>query len=466
MSGYMFMGGPAFAYRVGWHALWYAVGDAGGSIFNISVLGRRMRRLSQIFGSLSPIEYLENRYESPMVRIVGSLISLVFLSAYVFAQFIAAGKTLSSIFGFSYVTAIIIGVVVILLYTTMGGYLAVAWNDFFQGIVMVSGMVLVLTACLIELGGLTGLNNALSKIDPTYLSIWGKGLEYQGQWAMILGAILIYGIGYAGLPHCVVRHMSMKAPETARSALIWSTIWNQLFVYSPYLLGLAGIVLLPELSDPEMVIPTLVEQMFPGVIAAIVLAAILAAVLTTADSLLMQEVSILSRDIYERFINQKAEQKRTVYITRLFLVFVGLIGGLVAIYQPPGVFWLVIFAFGVLSNSFLVPYIAAVYSEKANKYGCLGAMIGGGLTNFIWTLLKIDAITGVHPYFAGLVVSLLCYFVFNPFGPKPSETVIKAVRKAKGAASLRVPRVIEKGMNKALAPEANAIADFLGSSLV
>jgi sodium/proline symporter len=463
MSGYMFMGGPAYAFEVGWYSLFYAVGDAGGSIFNIAILGKRMRRLSEILGCLSPIEYLEKRYESSAIRVVGSIIALVFLSGYVIAQFIAAGKSLSSLLGIPYSMALIGGVTAILFYTVTGGYLAVAWNDFFQGIVMVTGMVGVLILGLIKIGGLTGLNHQLAAIDPTYLSVWGKGLIYQNQWGVLAGAILIYLVGYMGLPHVVVRHMSMKSPETAKSALLYATFWNQLFVFAPYILGLMGIILLPNLTDAEMVIPELAFMLFPGAIAAIILSAVMAAIITTADSLLMQTGSILSRDVYARFINPNASEKQLVLASRAMIFGTGVVGVAIALFQPPAVFSLVIFAFGVLANSFLVPYVAAVYWEDANKAGALGAMIGGGLTNFVWTLAKLEAVTALHPFFAGLIVSTLCLFIFNRFGSKPSQKIIDAVRKASGKSSRNVPKTIQASTSKMLAPEANAISKFMAS---
>jgi sodium/proline symporter len=192
MSGYMFMGGPALAFQQGWYALWYAIGEAGGSIINLSVLGKRMRRLSELLGALSPIEYLEKRFESPAIRVVGSIISIIFLMAYVFAQFIASGKTLTMLTGFPYEVCLIIGVSVIILYTVSGGYLAVVWTDFFQGIIMVLGVLGIGIMAFFSVNGLSGLNAAIADIDPTYLSIWGKDLVYYGQWDVVLGGIFIY----------------------------------------------------------------------------------------------------------------------------------------------------------------------------------------------------------------------------------------------------------------------------------
>ena len=162
-----------------------------------------MRRMSELLKALSPVEYLEKRYESTGIRIVGAVISIVFLFAYVFAQLIAFRKALEALTGLSYEFALIIGVSVIIIYTVTGGYLAVVWTDFFQAIVMVVGMVGILIMGLIHVGGLSGLNASLAQIDASYLSIWGKDLEFYGQWGVIIGAILIYSIGYMGC------HMSL-----------------------------------------------------------------------------------------------------------------------------------------------------------------------------------------------------------------------------------------------------------------
>jgi sodium/proline symporter len=459
MSGYMFMGGPALAFQQGWYALWYALGDAGGAIVNLSVLGKRMRRMSEILGALSPIEYLEKRYESGAVRIIGSIISIVFLFAYVFAQFIASGKALESLTGLPYTWALIIGVGVIIAYTVTGGYLAVVWTDFIQGIVMVVGVVGIAILGFAHIGGLSGLNERIGQIDTSYLSIWGKDLAYMGQWGVVLGAVLIYSIGYMGLPHVVVRHMSMKSTKTVKSAIMYAATWNQLFVFSPYLLGLMAIVLIPNLNDPEMVIPTLAYEFFPGVVAAILLSAVMAAIMSTSDSILMQTGTILSRDIYQRFIDKSASQNKMVLVSRLCILAAGVIGVIVAVYQPPSVFALVIFAFGVLGNSFMVPYVASVYSKKSNSVGVICAMIGGGTTNVIWTSMDLQSITALHPFLAGLVISILGMVIGNKFGRAPSQPILESFEEAKG--DRRVPRSIDKNIARDLSPEAKNISEFI-----
>lgn len=463
MSGFMFLGGPALAFQQGWYAIMYAIGDAGGGIINLSVLGKRMRRMSEILGALSPIEYLEKRYESAAVRVVGSIIATVFLFAYVFAQFLAAGKALESLTGWKYEWAVIIGVGIIIIYTVAGGYLAVVWTDFFQALVMLLGVLCLLIVGLVHVGGLSGLNQSLSEIDPSYLSIWGKDYVFYGQWGVILGSSLIYMIGYMGLPHVVVRHMSMKSTKTVKNATLWTAIYNQLFAYSPYLLGFIGIILLPNLSDPEMVIPTLAYTFFPGIFAALLLSAVMAAIMSTSDSILMQAGTILSRDVYQRFIDKKASHNKMILVSRLSVLLAGVIGIIVAIVQPPKVFDLVVFAFGTLGNSFMVPYIAAVYWKKANSVGVLCSMISGGVTNILWTSFDWQSVTGIHPFLAGLIISIIAMMIGNPFGTPPSEPIKKVFEEAKGPRPL--PKNIDKHINRDISPEAKIISTFIQNNI-
>src|SRR5690606_36981949 len=162
-------------------------------------------------------------------------------------------KAMATLTGFSYEVALIIGISVIIIYTVAGGYLAVAYTSFVQGIIMVTGIIGIGFLAYFKVGGLSGLNTALSQIDPTYLSIWGRDLAFYGQWGVVLGAILIFSIGYMGLPHVVVRHMSMQSTKTVKGAILISAIWNQFFIFVPYILGMIGIILLPNIVDPEMV---------------------------------------------------------------------------------------------------------------------------------------------------------------------------------------------------------------------
>jgi len=456
MSGYMFMGGPALAYTVGWFALFYAVGDAGGGIVNIAVMGRRMRRLSQLLDCISPIEYLEKRYESKKIKVVASAISIFGLSGYILAQFLAAGKTLSKLFDFPLAPALIIGVGVILLYTFIGGYFAVAWTDVIQGIIMVSAVVGILILSLRHLGGLTGLNTKLAAIDPTYLSVWGKDLQYQGAWGVIASAVLIYLIGYVGLPHVVIKHMAMESPKAAKTTLLYATVWNQLFIFSPYMLGICGIVLLPNIVDKEMVIPELAFMLFPGIVAAVVLTAIMSAIMSTVAALLLLTGTIWSIDLYKRGLRPDATDKQVVFMSRAAIFVVGIVGITIAILNPPGIFTLVIFSFGVMACSFMAPFFCAIWWRKANATGALASMILGGGTNLVMTSMG----SGDSAFFAGASVSIIAIFVGSHFGNKTSPEMIALIDRA-AAKNAKVAPKLQTANCKHLVSEGKAVAEFI-----
>lgn len=413
MSGYMFLGGGSAGYTTGYWSIWYAVGDIGGGIVNLSIIGRRMRKLSKIMGSLTSIEYLENRYPAPATRMIGAVLTVFFLFFYVLAQFIAGGKGMALVTGLPYWLALAIAVGIIMVYTYMGGYYAVAYTDFFQSIVMLIGIVWIFTACLSYLGGFTAANLAVAKIDPTYLSIWGKDLAYKGQWGEVAGAVLIFSVGYMGWPHVVTRHMAMEDPKTARMAGLYATIWNLFFVTAPYLIGIMAILILPNLEDPELAIFSVAGKLLPPFITGIVMAGIMAAIMSTADSILLQTGTIASRDIYQRFFNKKADDKQMVMVSRLLILVMAAIGYIIALVQPPGVFAIVVFTTSVLGSAFLPAYVCAVWWRKANTPGAIASMLGGALIAFLWKVAGWGAATAIHPMFAGLITSVVLMIVVS-----------------------------------------------------
>ncbi|GED23261.1 sodium/proline symporter [Halomonas halmophila] len=405
MSGYMFLGAGSLGYTQGYYGFWYAAGDIGGGVVNLSVLGRRMRKLSQIMGALTSIEYLEKRYPSKWVRLISALLSVFLLGAYVLAQFIAGGKGLEMVTGLPYEVSLLIAVAVILAYTLMGGYGAVAYTDLLQSLVMLVGIVWILFATLQEVGGLTAANEALATLDPTLLSVWGRGLAYEGQWGIVLGALLIFSIGYMGWPHVVTRHMAMRNPFHARRAGVYSTLWNLVFVSAPYILGTLAILVLPDLDDPEQAIFALAQSLLPAAVVGIVMAAIMAAIMSTADSILLQTGSIAARDLYERFINPRMEEKQMVRVSQLIVLLLGMACALIALFEPPAVFSIVVFTTSVLGSAFLPAYVAAVWWKKANTPGALASIVVGAVVAFLWKYLGLEGATEIHPMLAGLVLS-------------------------------------------------------------
>ena len=435
MSGFMFLGAGALAFTEGYWAFWYAAGDIGGGVVNLSAIGRRMRKLSQLTESLTPIEYLEKRYPSPAIRLFAGGLTVFLLGAYVLAQFIAGGKGMALVTGMPYSVALMAAVGVILVYTFLGGYLAVAYTDCFQSIVMLVGVLWILIAALMEVGGLSAANRTVADLEPSLLSIWGRDLGYQGQFGMALGAVLIFSIGYMGWPHVVTRHMAMRRPATARLAGAYATGWNLLFVPAPYLLGILAIVIVPELTDPEMAIFQVAQKLLPAAATGVIMAAIMAAIMSTADSLLLQTGSIAARDLYERFINPNASERQMVWVSRLLVLAIGVVGYFVALIQPPTVFGIVVFVTSVLGSAFLPAYVCAVWWRRANTPGAFASMVAGAGVAFLWQLAGLDAASGLHAMLAGLLSSTASMIVVSLATQKVAPTPARVIELMNEAAS-------------------------------
>ena len=408
MSGYMFLGAGSLGYTQGYFGMWYALGDLGGGIMNLSILGRRMRKLSQRLGSLTSIEYLEHRYRSAWVRIVAAPIALGCLFLYVLSQFVAGGVGLASVTGWNFELSLIIATGVIVLYTFLGGYLAVAYTDFVQAIVMLVGMLWILIATLQAVGGFAEGNHKVGAINQNLLTMWGADLHYHGQWGVILGALMIFSIGYLGWPHVVVSHMAMKQPSVARGAGAYSMIFNYLFIPAPYLIGTFALVILPELNDPEQAIFQVAQTVLPSFAVGIVMAAVMAAIMSTADALLLQASTIAAKDIMARFFLPAMTERQMVLISRAMVLLIAVAGIGLAIWQPPAVFSLVIFATTVLGSAFVPSYVCAVWWKKANAVGAVCSMIAGSVAAVLWKLCGSDAI---DPMVAGIASSTVAMVV-------------------------------------------------------
>lgn len=435
MSGFMFLGAGALAFTQGYWAFWYAAGDIGGGIVNLSLIGRRMRKLSRLTGSLTPIEYLEKRYPSPAVRLFAGVLTVFLLGAYALAQFIAGGKGMALVTGMPYSIALLAAVGAILVYTFLGGYLAVAYTDSFQSIVMLVGVLWILVAALTEVGGLSAANRTIAGLEPSLLTVWGRDLGYQGQFGIALGAVLIFSVGYMGWPQVVTRHIAMRRPATARLAGAYATGWNLLFVPAPYLLGVLAIVIVPDLADPEMAIFQVAQKLLPAAATGVIMAAIMAAIMSTADSLLLQTGSIAARDLYERFVNPSASERQMVRVSRLLVLAIGVVGYFVALVQPPTVFGIVVFVTSVLGSAFLPAYVCAVWWRRANTPGALASMVAGAGVAFLWQLAGLDDATGLHAMLAGLLSSTASIVVVSLATQKIAPTPAKVLELMNEAAS-------------------------------
>lgn len=429
MSGYMFLGAGSLAYTQGYYSMWYALGDVGGGVLNLSIIGRRMRKLSQMLGSITSIGYLENRYPSRWTRAIAAPIALFCMFFYVLAQFLAGGQGLAMVTGLSVNVALIIAVGVIVGYTFLGGYLAVAYTDFFQAIIMVVGMLWILIASLQYVGGLTAANENLANVNENLLTMWGSEGQYFGQWGIIIGALLVFSIGYIGWPHVNVSHMAMRRPSVARQAGLYATIFNLLFIPGAYLVGMTAILIVPGLENPELAIFEVADTVLPTFAVGIVMAAIMGAIMSTADALLLQAGTIASQDIWARFFQRSMSERTSVNVSRITIILLAVIATILAITEPPGVFDVVVFATSVLGSAFVPAYICAVWWKKANTVGAISSMVIGTVASVSAELLGSTDGIGFDPMVIGITCSTVA-MIAGSLLTQRSHPVPESVRRA------------------------------------
>ncbi|WP_109473692.1 sodium/proline symporter [Ornithinimicrobium cavernae] len=454
MSGYMFLGAGSLGYTQGYFGMWYALGDVGGGVLNLSILGRRMRKLSAMLGSITSIGYLEHRYPSPWIRAIAASVALFCMFFYVLAQFLAGGQGLAMVTGLSVNVSLVIAVGVIVGYTFLGGYLAVAYTDFVQAIIMVIGMLWILIATLQYVGGLTAGHEALGALDPDLLTMWGAEQQYLGQWGIIIGAVLIFSIGYMGWPHVNVSHMAMKQPSVARRAGLYATTFNLLFIPAAYLIGMMGLLVVPNLDNPELAIFEVAETVLPSFALGVVMAAIMAAIMSTADALLLQAGTIASHDLWGRFRKKKMDERTAVTVSRITVLLLAVVGTILAITEPPGVFDIVVFATSVLGAAFVPVYVCAVWWKKANTPGALASIVVGTVAAVLAQVAGSSDTIGFDSMGIGITCSVIAIVVVSLLTQRSHPVPDRVLRAVEETARVRpVPARLAAGEDPTLSAQ-------------
>jgi sodium/proline symporter len=256
--------------------------------------------------------------------------------------------------------------------------------------------------------------------------------------------------------------MAMSRPATARKAGGWATLWNLFFVPAPYLVGIMAILILPELDDPEMAIFRVAGQLLPAAVTGLVMAAIMAAIMSTADSLLLQTGSIGARDLYERFINPNATEKQMVWVSRGLVLAIAIGGYFIALVEPPSIFSIIIFTTSVLGSAFLPAYVCAVWWRKANAPGALASMMVGALVSFVWQFAGLAESTAMAPMLMGVLGSsatiVIVSLATQSSAPVPPH-IVAAMREADALGP--IPQRLLAATDFSLTPEATAVAEML-----
>jgi len=389
-SAWAVLGTVGLAYKDGLSALWFFPGCLLGYALNWFFVAERLRKHSREKKTLTIPDYLETHFtdNTHLIRIISVIIIFACMMAYIAAQFLAIGKTFDAIFGIPHLVSIPIGGTIIIIYTMMGGFRAVAWTDFIQGLIMVVGLVVLSLAAVLELGGFSVIAQKVNETAPTALTWMGSKTIpiFLGSMLGLLGI----GLGYPGQPHVITRYMAAKDSKTIKQGMWIAFGWGILMYSSAILLGICGQVLFPGLADAEHLFPTAAENLLPTFLTAIVLTGVIAAIMSTVSAQIIVAASAMAHDIYSKVIHGSLTPNRILSISRLTIFLIGLGAMLVALMDTRVIFWFVLFAWSGLGASFGPVILFTLYSKKITRNGAISGMLTGFFTTVVWKIAGLS----------------------------------------------------------------------------
>ena len=428
MSGWLLLGLPGYAYIAGLESVWIAVGLGVGTYINWRFVARRLRKYTEVAGNAITLpDYFENRFrdKSKSLRIISALFILIFFLIYTSSGFVAGAKLFSTVFDLSYTTALITGVLVIISYTFLGGFLAVSWTDFFQGIIMIIAICAVPFAAVYNSGGITETINTIKNLNPELLNAFtttdGKTIS-----AIAIISLLAWGLGYFGQPHILARFMAIKNSDQITKARRIAMTWVIISLSFAVIVGLVGIAVLKTplaKGAHETIFMVMVNTYIPSSLAGIFLAAILAAIMSTADSQLLVTSSALTEDFYHVLFRRDASEKELVWVSRFAVIAVSLIAFIFAMNPDSSVLGLVAYAWGGFGATFGPIIILSLFWKRMTRNGALGGIIGGGVTVLVWKQLN-GGIFDLYEIVPGFIVSVLAIVIISLMDKEPPQEII------------------------------------------
>ncbi len=419
MSGWLLLGLPGAVYAAGLGELWIGVGLVAGAFLNwVFVAGRLRRFTERAKDSLTIPDFLENRFgdTSRLLRVISAVVILVFFTLYISAGLVGGGLLFQSSFGMEYQTALIVGAVVIISYTFLGGFLAVSWTDFVQGILMFLTLLVVPMFVVVLVGGWGDVQAEVRAIDRSYTTVL-QGMTFLG---MI--SLLAWGLGYFGQPHILARFMAIRSERDVPMATLIGMSWMILALIGAVATGYLGIAYFADapIEDSETVLIELIRALFNPWVAGVLMAAILAAIMSTIDSQLIVSASALTNDFYKGFIRPGASDAEMVWISRAAVIAVSVVALLLALNPEAGVLDLVAYAWGGFGAAFGPLIILSLYWSRMTRNGALAGMVVGAVTVLVWNRLS-GGLFDVYEILPGFIFATIAIVVVSLIDGGPSE---------------------------------------------
>ncbi len=430
MSGWMLMGLPGAMYISGVSSLWVAIGLVAGAFLNYLIVAPRLRTYTEVANdSITLPDFFENRFndKSHLLRVISSVVIVVFFTLYTSSGIVAGGKLFESSFGLNYEVGLYVTAAVVVAYTLFGGFLAVSLTDFVQGCIMFIALVLVPVVAISEVGGLSEMHTTINTINPALLDIF-SGMSLIG-----ICSAMAWGLGYFGQPHIIVRFMAIRSVKDMPTARRIGMSWMIVSIIGAMATGLAGIAYITrkglEIDDAETIFILLSQILFSPLIAGFLLAAILAAIMSTISSQLLVTSSSLTEDFYKTFLNRDASEKQQVLVGRISVVLVALVAISLAYDRNASILSLVSNAWAGFGAAFGPVVIGSLYWKAMTRNGALAGMVTGAVTVLLWVFLPFT-INGqplssvMYEIVPGFILCSLVIYVVSKMAPQNDLKVL------------------------------------------
>ena len=450
MSSWLLMGLPGVAYLSGLaEASWTAIGLAVGTYLNWLIVARRIRRYSNHLDAITVPQFFSKRWgdDRNLLSAIAAVVIIIFFIPYLASGFSACGKLFASLFGTSYMTAMLISAAVIVIYTVMGGFLAASFTDLIQSIIMTVALIVVLSFGVAQAGGLDAvMDNAQSlagylSLTQTHDAVTGGASSYS---LLTICSLLAWGLGYFGMPHILLRFMAIEEEKKLALSRRVATVWVVISMGVAIFIGVVGNGMtkagaMEQLADSETIIVQIASLIshygvFAALIAGVILAGILAATMSTADSQMLAASSSVSQNRLVEFFHLKITGRKSVVVARSTMVVIALVAAFLARDPNSSVFRVVSFAWAGFGAAFGPVVLFGLFWRRSNKWGALAGMVVGGAMVFIWKygIATLGGAFAIYELLPAFIAASIAIVVVSLLTEKPSGEIERIFDEVRG----------------------------------
>lgn len=429
MSGWLLLGLPGAIYLSGLSEIWIGIGLTVGAYFNWLFVSRPLRVYSHhANNSLTLPDYFENRFQdgSRTIRSLSASVILVFFTFYTASGLVGGAILFENSFGLDYSVALFSGAFIIVSYTFIGGFLAVAWTDAIQAVLMLLALLIAPVAVVMGSGGISTVVNDMQAVNPASTVLFGD-LSF-----LAFISLVAWGLGYVGQPHILARFMAAENPQKLVPARRIAMVWMVIVLFGSVTTGLAGIAYFADapLDNPETVFINLSQNLFNPWVAGIITAAILSAIMSTIDSQLLVSSSVISEDIYRVFIRPEATDKELVAVSRTAVIVIAILALIIASDRESRVLDLVSYAWAGFGAAFGPVIVFSLFWRRMTTMAAVAGMLIGAVTVVLWSNLH-GGIYDLYEIVPGFLLASLAIIIITWVRPEQREETLASYDAAK-----------------------------------